>query len=364
MELYEAIQDDDEHLACVLVYRGANPNELYVERGEELRGDNPTEVFVQHGEYPQHMRNLLFAEYEDTLWTRLSLSAGHRLVMLTRVLLLKGAKHSPHIRVEEQESPLMHAIWGRRDSQGVISAHLIRILLEDGGESENVVPFAVKELLRSRTWNEWTDEHHDALRTIVEIKPGIVNTQLGLLAIRLDAVQDRKAMDILVEAGANIDAPDLRGDSALQCLCTDRNEYGNCYSGIVKGFLGHGAEPNAVNEHGNTPLITVVRIDSEHADVVDVLLRGGADETIVGSDGMVAVDFARERGHENTVQLLVNAPTDRRWRRRGLITMCITKCTKHGGVVVPNNDDWTHVAEWLVGLGRDGGIFRTIIGFL
>lgn len=52
MDMYEAIQDDDEHLACELVYRGANPNELFVERGEVYRGDNPTEVFVQHGEYP------------------------------------------------------------------------------------------------------------------------------------------------------------------------------------------------------------------------------------------------------------------------------------------------------------------------
>lgn len=359
MELYEAIQDDDKHLACELVYRGVNPNELYVERGEVYRGDNPTEVFVQHGEYPQHMRNLLYAEYEDTLWTPLSLAAAHRLETLTRVLLLKGAKHSPLIRIQEQESPLMHAIWGRRDSQGVISAPLIRILSEDDGESEGAVPFAVKELLRSRTWNECPEKHHDALRTFVEIKPGVVNTQLGLLAIRLDAVQDREAMVILVEAGASIDAPNLQGDSALKCLCTDRNEYGNCNSGIVKGFLEHGAEPNAVNEHGNTPLI------SEHAGVVDVLLKGGADETIVGSDGMVAVDFARDWGHENIIQLLVNAPIDRRWRRRGLITMCITTCIKHGGVVVPNNDDdWTHVAEWLVGLGRDGGIFRTIIGFL
>lgn len=68
MDMYEAIQDDDEHLACELVYRGANPNELFVERGEVYRGDNPTEVFVQHGEYPQQMRNLLFAEHEDTLW--------------------------------------------------------------------------------------------------------------------------------------------------------------------------------------------------------------------------------------------------------------------------------------------------------
>lgn len=45
--------------------------------------------------------------------------------------------------------------------------------------------------------------------------------------------------------------------------------------------------------------------------------------------------------------------------------MCITLCITHGGVVVPNNDDdWTHVAEWLVGMGTDTGIFRTIVGFL
>lgn len=178
------------------------------------------------------MRNLLFAEHEDTLWTPLSLAAAHRLVTLTRVLLLKGAEHSPHIRVQEQESPLMHAIWGSRDSRGVISAHLIRILLEDGGERcWDHVPFAVKEVLRSRTWNEWTEEHHDALRTTLELNPGVVNIPIGLLAIRLDAVQDREVMNILVGAGANIDAPDLRGDSALQCLCTDSNDYGNATRG-------------------------------------------------------------------------------------------------------------------------------------
>lgn len=144
MDMYEAIQNDDEHLACVLVDRGANPKELYVERGEEHRGDNPTEVFVQHGEYPQHMCNLLFAEYEDTLWTPFSLAAAHRLVMFTRVLLQKGAHHSPHIRVQEQESPLMHATWGGRDSQGVVSAPLIRILLEETGDREEVASFALK----------------------------------------------------------------------------------------------------------------------------------------------------------------------------------------------------------------------------
>ena len=64
----------------------------------------------------------------------------------------------------------------------------------------------------------------------------------------------------------------------------------------------------------------------EAAGVVDLLLRSGADETLVDDGGLTAEDLANTEleesaEHESIVErvreLLANAPADKAWRRRG-----------------------------------------------
>ena len=62
-------------------------------------------------------------------------------------------------------------------------------------------------------------------------------------------------------------------------------------------------------------------------DLVDVLWRPGADETMVNNEGETAAEIARSLGgwsHEDSDRLdkmLINAAVDRAWRRRALLVL-------------------------------------------
>lgn len=358
MDLREAIDRGEERLAFRMVWNGADPNEVYDEDSESRcsrRLYNP----------------------EARLSTPLILAAAAKYELLTGVLLLKGARVDlltdgacrGLLRHRLEYSPLWHAVgaFDPRDGDQAISSHLIRMLVE-AGEPDELVPFALKRLIRAyydfRELEDGHDEeYHAAIRVIVELKPGVVNQSLGCdgdVFSPLHYVQDRETLEILVRAGANIDSRTvIHGLSPL--MYYGLQEY-NTELAVVQGFLEHGADPNAVDKDGYTLLMFVARnygVDDEF--LLDALLQGGADETIVGKDGMTAADIVRAHGNERLGQLLANAPVDRRWRRRGLIVMCIARIERTG-VVVTNGD---HLAEFL----RDTndchqGIFHAIIGFL
>ncbi|CBJ26532.1 ankyrin repeat protein [Ectocarpus siliculosus] len=349
MGLREAINRGEEKLACKLVYSGADPNEHFV---KNRTGYDCHEV----------------ERYE----TPLTLAASYRLETLTMVLLLKGARVDlDHNKYTLQESPLMHAVW--TDHEEGINAFLIRILLQAHVDNEdeavpftdaNVdVPFAMRFVLRHSDWFDDAEEFHEAVWTIAELKPGVINADVGLGWRPLTLVQDRGAMEILLRPGA--DPKDI--GCLLECHCS-----GGCIdardardTGVIQGCLECGADPNAKDKNGDTLLIIAVHNgfdSSENAKVVDVLLRGGADETIIGNGGMTALDWAREEEQRDTISLLVNAARDRSRRRRLLIIMCIRR-----GTGVAANSSWGRVAEFLVDLrGNPGteGIFRTVFGFM
>ena len=62
---------------------------------------------------------------------------------------------------------------------------------------------------------------------------------------------------------------------------------------------------NAVDEHGNTPLIEAARYG--HDQVVSVLLLAHADSTIKNDEGKTALMLAAEGRHDETVRVLTQA---------------------------------------------------------
>jgi len=74
----------------------------------------------------------------------------------------------------------------------------------------------------------------------------------------------------------------------------------------VKALLSSpNVDVNAVDEHGNTPLIEAARLG--HDKVATALLIAHADPSIKNSEGKTALMLAAEGGHDETVRVLTEA---------------------------------------------------------
>lgn len=99
---------------------------------------------------------------------------------------------------------------------------------------------------------------------------------------------------------------------------------------------------------------------------VDLLLRAGADETFVANDGrtllqMLERGFGIREEKEEASLMLIRAPRDRAWRRRGWMVMLRAR----GGVMVDDagNEKLGGIVTGLIDLGIEG-LFRGVVGFV
>ncbi len=213
------------------------------------------------------------------------------------------------------------------------------------------------------------------------------------------------AIDVLVEAGANIEARDGQG-------CTPLHNAAWCLGvEALTALLDHGANVNIQDDDLRTSLTrAAVKAGTQGAaEVVDILLRSGADETVLTSNGETAADVAGNDVEEDNRlaediervrKLLANAPADRAWRRRGYLVLCrahpdraqqapensgapagksrMTRsdtklarteafgCRETGGGSAVDGlvgGEWAIVVARVLAL-REEGIFRTIVGYL
>lgn len=165
----------------------------------------------------------------------------------------------------------------------------------------------------------------------------------------------------------------------------------------------YGANVNAQDDFLETPLMNAAccaGFSDEAEEVVNSLLRSGADETIVNKRGETAAgEFMRKPENEHTkriLELLASAPANRAWRRRGYLVLCralpdrVIGGTRHadkawrtdggrelvreeatgvhetlgdGHVDETDGGDWVVVLAKVLGL-QEEGLFRTIVGYL
>ncbi|CAM9872900.1 unnamed protein product, partial [Ectocarpus fasciculatus] len=226
----------------------------------------------------------------------------------------------------------------------------------------------------------------------------------GRTALHWAAWANASAIDLLVEAGANLEAKG--GVDEATPFHFAAGQGGN--AAAIEALARHGADVHAQEKHsGRTPLHIAARNCQIECswETVDALLKAGADETRLDYQGQTPLDFLEAtidaaddnypEAEEHTRSLLVNAPKDRAqraWSRRSLFVLCrahpdrvrltdvVDEATTNprvkkmataaaavdsgrGGSDCESADNFQRAMGSLIRLKEDG-IFRKIVAFL
>lgn len=115
-------------------------------------------------------------------------------------------------------------------------------------------------------------------------------------------------VDLLLERGADPDVGDGGGDGALHAACAravgDDAADAAAQLAIVGALLAHGAEPNARNQNGTTPL-HLAAFHGRPLAQVERLLEAGADPFAETYEGLTPFDQAVRQDQAEVARLLL-----------------------------------------------------------
>lgn len=322
--------------------------------------------------------------------TPLHLAAREGKLAIVQLLILKGADKDA--MDSRQKTPLYLAVGRRHEAAALaLLAGRADVNRRCTSENESVLHIAaivdLPELLRA------------AIGHGAEIDAANIDKHTALHFAATES--EAEVVDALVGAGADVEATDDTGRTPLHCAA------GAGSLEAVMALLKHGADVNAEDCDSETPLhyAAVGGTGTRGtAEVIEYLLKSGADETVLDDDGYIASDLVglnvSDEGKlaedvERVRQLLRNAPADRAWRRRGYLVLCraqpdrvqvvqessgapagVGRNTRNSAKLARTqasgsgtsdgrayDDDWISLVSTLLGL-QEEGIFRTIIRFL
>ena len=113
---------------------------------------------------------------------------------------------------------------------------------------------------------------------------------------RAAALADINGLQTAIEAGADVNARDKRGLTALM-HAADRG-----FTLIVELLLNAGADPDMRAVEGPTALFMAVA--KEHVEIVELLLESGADASIRGQKGLTPMKLAERLKNSEIVESL------------------------------------------------------------
>ena len=115
---------------------------------------------------------------------------------------------------------------------------------------------------------------------------------------------DVEAVRALLAAGAQVDAVDARGFTALFHACYNGDE-DRGYPGAVQALLDAGADKEARIGYGVRPLMYAA--GNGEAGVVAVLLAAGADPAARNEGGRTALMMVKDRDYVDVINILHEA---------------------------------------------------------
>lgn len=119
-------------------------------------------------------------------------------------------------------------------------------------------------------------------------------------------------VELLLEKGAHVDGLSIRGETALYAAARNLDRHNNLfplYSKITKVLLNAGADVNfrpfTQQRKDRVDAVLHIAVRMASAELVEVLLEGGADANIMGSMGDAPLSIAVRRGNPIIVAALL-----------------------------------------------------------
>jgi ankyrin repeat protein len=111
-----------------------------------------------------------------------------------------------------------------------------------------------------------------------------------------------EVIQFLLSHGAQATHPDKRGYTALHWVVAQPVSNASRQIACLRALINAGANPNAANEEGITPLMNAARFGCR--DAACELLGCGADPSLRDNKDKSAKDLASERGHQDVEEIL------------------------------------------------------------
>ncbi len=179
----------------------------------------------------------------------------------------------------------------------------VRRLL-DGGESVDVR----NALGRTPLYEAAKRGRLDAVRLLVErgAKVNAAESDVGFTPLHV--ASERKHPEVvryLIGKGADVNARNKWRQTPLWQVSWQTWHHD---AGIAEILLASGADPNAADHKGLTPLIMAAR--GGYTALAELLLRSGADANFKTPDGVSALHYAAGRNHPEIARLLLDRNAD------------------------------------------------------
>lgn len=178
----------------------------------------------------------------------------------------------------------------------------VELLLQSGADPNVFVRGEFSPLIYAATMGSF-----DIVKLLVNAGANInYSNRRGDTALMMASYSCKKfseqIIDYLVTSGANVNSRNNDGETALIFACLQ-----SCLRN-VEALIKHGANPNLLDHDRRSPLVVTLQKSDQNDDsdkIAQILIEAGADLSVVDSNGNTTLILASDNGYQGAVYSII-----------------------------------------------------------